>query len=51
MAACTVLGTVDTGVEDTDTEKSPACVEFALIPEESHNEMMTKLKNQHKLNE
>lgn len=49
--SCFVLGAVDTGVEKTNTEKSPACVEFELIPEESHNEMMTKLKNQYKLDE
>lgn len=34
-----------------NAEKSPGCVEFVLIPEESHNKMMTKLKNQYKLNE
>lgn len=38
-------------MEKTNTEKSPDYVEFALIPEESHNEMMTKLKNQYKLDE
>ena len=34
----------------TDTEKFFACVEFAMIPEKSYNEIMTKLKNQYKLN-
>lgn len=48
---CFLLGAVDTGVKKTNTEKSPACVDFELIPEESHNEMMTKLKNQYKLDE
>ena len=51
MSTCAVLGTVDTGIKKTDTEKFFACEEFALIPEKSRNEMMAKLKNQYKLNE
>ena len=54
MSTCIVLGTVNTGMKEkkkkTDTEKFFACVEFALIPEKSYNEIMTKLKNQYKLN-
>lgn len=42
VATCTVLGTVDTGVKKAGTQKLLACVEFALTPEETHNEMMTE---------
>lgn len=42
VSTCAVLGTVDTGIQKTDTEKLFACEEFALIPEKTRNEMMTK---------
>lgn len=34
-----------------NAEMYPGCVELVLIPEKSHNKMMTKLKNQYKLNQ
>lgn len=50
MSICTGLGTMNTGMKKIDAEMFPACVEFALILEESHNEKMTKLKDQEQLN-